>query len=594
MTSYVIAGAGPAGLYTAYRLLSANVLQTGDTLQLIEWSDAHVGGRIHTYYFEGGDANGQYVEAGGMRFSTDPNFPNSIQSGHIVLQNLIVAMNLQGSVVPFVMSNPQRLYYLRGVNFYEQNIPSITLPYQFDASFTANGYQKQTAEAIFGDLAANFTQTTQSWTRSQWCDYFAGGVIPAQAATATFPAGMPIQNVGYWNLLYDQLGDEGFDYVTDANGFTSNTINWNSADAMQSNTEFGDDSVYSRIQGGYSLLFQALASEVSNLGMSLQGQDPIVMATQLAGFEYDPSGNQFTLTLVDANGAATTTCDRLVLAMPRRSLELVAAGSSAANPLNQEAVKFYIESSLDQPAYKVAMLFDDPWWSDTGICAFPPNLTDGAGGPTMTDLPLRQIYYFGNDAPGATGGGPYVLLASYDDMQFASFWQEMEITGDRTGPASMDYQPLNGPTALDPASPMVTMLLSQLALVHGANVADIPAPTQAIFQDWGRNPYGAGYHGWAAHYNICEAMEAIRWPGAIVGDNAMALFIVGSCYSIDQAWVEGALCTAESVLQQYFGLAPFAGVPQGYTLICSANGAGAGLMGMAAAAGDGDTEPAGT
>ena len=593
MTSYVIAGAGAAGLYTAYRLLSSNVLAAGDTVQLIEWSNSHVGGRINTYTFEGGDANGQYVEAGGMRFSTDPNFQSgSIQSGHVVLQNLIYEMGLESSVVPFVMSNPYRLYYLRGVNFYEQNIASTNLPYQFDASFKANDYDQKNAEYIFGAVATGFTQTTDPWSRAQWCNYFATGTVPSQVATATFPEGTPVRDIGYWNLLYDQLGDEGFDYVTDANGFASNTINWNSADAMQNNTEFGDNSVYSRIQGGYSLLFEALLQQILQLAEPRQSLAPILFGTQLAGFEYDQPSSTFSLTLVDQNGTSTADCDVLFLAMPRRSLELVAAGSSADNPLNQEAVKLYLESALNQPAFKVALLFDDPWWSDNTICQYTPNLTDGAGGPTMTDLPLRQIYYFGNDATGAAGGGPYVLLASYDDMQFESFWQEMEITGDRTVPGSMDYQPLNGPTALDPSAPMVQLLLSQLALVHGANVAHLPLPTQVIFQDWGRNPYGAGYHGWAAHYNICEVMQAMLNPGSLIGNDDMNLFIVGACYSIDQAWVEGALCTAEMVMQQYFGLPPFRDVPAGYTLICTVANEDAATAKAARA--EGDTEPAGT
>lgn len=155
----------------------------------------------------------------------------------------------------------------------------------------------------------------------------------------------------------------------------------------------------------------------------------------------------------------------------------------------------------------------------------------------------------------------------------------------------MDYQPLNGPTKVDVSGSMVKMLLSQLALVHGADVANIPSPTQAVFQDWGCNPYGAGYHGWAAHYNICEVMQGMLKPGALIGEDGMNLYVIGSCYSIDQAWVEGALCTAEAVLQQYFGLPPFRDVPEGYTLICSVNGGPAQVEAAAAA---GDTQPSGT
>lgn len=35
--------------------------------------------------------------------------------------------------------------------------------------------------------------------------------------------------------MYDQLGGEGFNYVADGDGYTSNVINWNAADALQAN-----------------------------------------------------------------------------------------------------------------------------------------------------------------------------------------------------------------------------------------------------------------------------------------------------------------------------------------------------------------------
>jgi hypothetical protein len=534
---------------------------------LLEWNPNRVGGRIHTYDFP--DASGQYVETGGMRFSVDTNFPNSIQNGHVVLQNLIVDLGLADIVVPFAMSSP-RLYYLRGMSFYENQIPNVTLPYNFDAAFVAAGYNKVAAETVFGDLSSTFAPGSDNWSRQNWCTYFATGLVPAGSGTATFPVGTPIQDMGYWNFLYDQLGDEGFDYVTDANGFSSNTINWNSADAMQGNTEFGSGSSYYRIQGGYSILFNTLQARIAELGQSQQGFDPLLLDARAVSFSYDSGSGTFEVATVDSGGnPGTVSGNFLFLAMPRRSLELLAQGCAADNVLNDSTVKLYLESSIDQPAYKVAILFDTPWWLDTDIVAYPPILSPaGSGGPTMTDLPLRQIYYFGNDATGEQGGGPYVLLASYDDMQFETFWQEMEIAGDQEVAPSMDYQPLYGPTAVDPAGPMAQMLLNQLASVHGAAVTNIPAPSQVVFQDWGRNPFGAGYHGWAPHYNICQVMDGIRTPGTLAG-MPMNLYIVGSCYSFDQAWAEGALCSAESVLQTYLGLSPFCPLPEGYSLICT-------------------------
>jgi hypothetical protein len=85
--------------------------------------------------------------------------------------------------------------------------------------------------------------------------------------------------------------------------------------------------------------------------------------------------------------------------------------------------------------------------------------------------------------------------------------------------------------------------------------------------DWGTDPFGGGYHAWSPHYDICHVMQTMRAPAGELLGKPQNLFITGSCYSIDQSWVEGALCTAESVLQDYLGLDPFCALPDGYTLI---------------------------
>src|SRR3954466_13363551 len=141
MANYVIVGAGASGLYTAYRLLSGGTLQAGDTVQLYEWSQ-RPGGRIFTYTFPdsvyagGQQPDGLYAELGGMRFAVDEQFPGQIVQGHVLVQNMIVAMALDDKVVDFGES-PQRMYYLRGTNVYENSLSSLqalqALPYNFNA-----------------------------------------------------------------------------------------------------------------------------------------------------------------------------------------------------------------------------------------------------------------------------------------------------------------------------------------------------------------------------------------------------------------------------------------------------------------------------
>jgi hypothetical protein len=113
------------------------------------------------------------------------------------------------------------------------------------------------------------------------------------------------------------------------------------------------------------------------------------------------------------------------------------------------------------------------------------------------------------------------------------------------------------------------MLLLELAKVHwnDPNMAHaIPAPLETVFMNWGLNPFGAGYHAWAAHYDIVDVMRSIRAPLAMAG-GPNTVFIVGSAYSNDQAWVEGAFCTAESVLNDFLGI-PTIAEPHDYPLIC--------------------------
>ena len=63
--------------------------------------------------------------------------------------------------------------------------------------------------------------------------------------------------------------------------------------------------------------------------------------------------------------------------------------------------------------------------------------------------------------------------------------------------------------------------------------------------DWGLNPFGGGYHAWVAQFDICDDMQKVRTPGQLAGMYDSNIFIVGSAFSKDQTWVEGAFCTAK-------------------------------------------------
>jgi hypothetical protein len=192
-------------------------------------------------------------------------------------------------------------------------------------------------------------------------------------------------------------------------------------------------------------------------------------------------------------------------------------------------------------------------------------------GPSITDMPIRQVVYFGNNARDQQGKPVYGLLASYDDEQYTTFWEDLEIgpNRERKIPVSADTQPLEGPRKA-PAE-MVKMLRQQLAVLHFGPQADytaVPEPLETKYMDWSLPPFNAGYHAYAAHYNICDVQQKIRKPSQLIKGTDADIFIVGETYSNDQAWVEGAFCTAESVLNDFFGIKPIIDNTN-YPFICS-------------------------
>lgn len=651
MKTYSIFGAGAAGLYTAWRLLNGQSvddkdherqLVTGDILELYDWgqynfSDATpgtraAGARICTWYYDDDKLN-SYVELGGMRYldwdRSDPKHNDGQASGHRVVSTVISMLGLDNRAIPFNESdNP--LYYLRNKNFYLNSITSATpAPYSVD-HYGASGSPYLGFAALEG---LSFTQETSPKTRKAWNAFYTEGKITTDLTPASvFRKGDKLKDIGYWNLMYDQLGSAGFNYVSDANGYSSNVINWNSAVAFQSNNEFTPGNQYMTLDIGYSGLFQALFTAIVGLAKEKGVELKYHPGMRLHSLYHKDGSVHFSCANREnpwtPATSATTQC--AWLAMPRYAIELVANATRYINTggldvLNDRKVALYLESVIMQPSYKVGMFFCEEWWKKATYSPklasyvvtektlvelrkneFPESwlntlqqliaitrkapfssahaLIDKANsmlkerlsivqeeqlleaalsdtiGPSVTDTPIRMVVYFGdNSQPQHQGKKVYGMLASYDDETFTSFWQGLELEPDEQVkvPRSDNDQPLIGPKKVPER--MVKMLRKQLAELHfGPNSTydQVPEPLQATYMDWSLPPFNAGYHAWAAHYDVADVQQKIRKPSQLIPGTDADIFIVGEAYSNDQAWVEGAFCTAESVLNDFFGITP--------------------------------------
>lgn len=601
MAKYTIFGGGPGGLYTAWRLITGGTLHAEDTVEIYEWGnydyeangqgDRTPAGRICSYHYQQ-QPEQSYIEVGGMRFIE---WDQQSATGHQLVSLTIDKVGLSDKIVEFnTTDNP--LFFLRGEHFYSQDLGTKINGQQVLAPYNTPGNNTKPADELIGNISNLITGGNEVKTRTEQCAFYQSGKLDAHfnSGSYVYSSEENTGNIGYWNIFYDQAGNEGFHYAADAGGYSSNVINWNASNAAVYNGEFAPGGAFKTLSTGYSSLFVALYQQcqlqAKNNGINFS----LIKKTRLHSIWIDQDQSQITRFKISSSNdpekstGQEYTTDYAFLAMSPNALELVACAtryrsmnSSQVDFLNNNNVQNYIQSVIEQPSYKVAMFFNHKWWEDEAV-KYKPDLVNTSHdnvnvfGPTITDLPLRQIYYFGDNARGdiCEQDKVYGILASYDDMRFTKFWQELELPVNtrREIPLSRDYQPLYGASAAPDT--MMRMLKLQLAKVHygDPNAAGlIPDPVETVFMNWGLNPFGAGYNAWATHYDICDVMQKIRTPGRMAGVNNSNIFIVGSAYSNDQAWVEGAFCTAESVLIDFLNVPTIAQNTTQYPLICACN-----------------------
>jgi hypothetical protein len=367
--------------------------------------------------------------------------------------------------------------------------------------------------------------------------------------------GQPVYKFGFWNLLFRMLSNEGYKFMKDAGGYEANVSNACAVTQLPA-TEYGNNTEFLTLREGFQQLPLTLAKRFEEAPGVLPQAERLQINWRLVRIElgegeypytlyFEPTTTEKYVTRARRDSGDDLTPEALVvhskkviLAMPRRSLELIESSF-----FNHPWLKENLPSVLVQSAMKLFLAYERPWWRALGLVA----------GRSVTDLPVRQIYYFGTEAE-QTGGMPWfnsLLMASYNDIGTVPFWKGLE-----DGPPYAGYQPSCGggktanalsPDELSATDQMVRIAHEQVEEVHG--LPAIPAPYAAVYHSWDEDPYGGGWHAWKAGYRLDEIICRMRKP---VDEHD--IFIVGEAYSFGHGWVEGALATAESTLQEFFDL----------------------------------------
>jgi lysine 2-monooxygenase len=583
---FAIIGGGIAGLYTAWRIANSEVYKN-KSIHLFE-ATQKTGGRLLSVKMPGIDF---IAELGGMRYT----------SNHILLRKTIQKLQLKSRPFSFV----DRQMYLRGrhlkmgamadgacdtchsrrgmpyqlekdeppvpVLLTKKAIASALRSIQFD--YTAicknDGNTKEeillTAATLASLPADGVTLSKSTLTCRQWALLKQYGMIHQR----------PLYSFGFWNLLQHFLSSEAFLLVHDGLGYESLFANWNAAEAIPCFlSDFGVD--YFTVTRGLNAvpdrLLATLLKEPTNfklhnchrlksIRIDSKAHDAFRLTFQINESEtgVNGAGNNGNTSEVRAR--------RLILALPRVAMIKACRDLSIDGEFGIAKIRKFKKTVADSvkqhPLFKLFLAYDSAWWAD-------PRVLGATSGRLTTDLPIRQVYYYSaaratrvkaNQADESVeeftkiSASRGVLMASYSDEHYVDFWHPLvRNPGQVALPVysrDCDIFSKLETASLDAwgiTEPLMAKAHRQICSLYPevSELGDIPKPYVGLAMDWSRKPFYGGWHSWNPHAQSWEVVPELAQPFG----SEMPLFTCGEAFSTEQGWVEGALKSAELVLEK--------------------------------------------
>jgi len=570
-----IIGGGVSGLYTGWRLLTRSVEALNQPLR--DWAQKRANGKLKVAIYEGSDRVGGRLlsgqsphmpdavcELGGMRY-VDP--------AHTRVQGLIDEFKLSTHVQD--VYDPSNFAFLRGnrLRFKDLANPGM-LPFNFSGT-EADLLQQTNAtpgELITQALLKQWPEIAK--LRGQK-DQLRGYLQNKADLDDT-----PLEQWGFWNLLLRLMSGEAYKAARDTIGYDVLGANYNAADMISEFFEFAAGIKYRMLDRGFEILPWTLREKFE------ENEGKVETGAWLRSFDYDRDNGEVSLHFFGRDRSAPVSARSIVLAMPRRSIELLLPECE----LLSEDAEFQglLGAVAPIPLYKMFLIYETPWWQNEGV----------KRGRSLTDLPMRQCYYWAVSGKGNGGEidkGPAAIMV-YNDALNVSFWSALH-TQARSAPATqrgfapaakeanVRLHPLSQqrravsekfasrPKMFERTPPSeargfapagenkfanhlgenwndsqagkhaVTEVERQLLLLHGVDKPS--AKLDAAFANWSQDPYGGGVHLWNVGFKSSEVLEKMTKP---IED--LPCYICGEAYSTNQTWVEGALQTADLVLDR--------------------------------------------
>ena len=557
-----VVGGGVSGVYTGWRLLSAGA---AGSPMLEAWA-AKAGGKLDVALFEGSKRIGGRLlsaqppgmphvtcEIGGMRYVSSQTLARSL-----IENELKLARHEQ------VVDDPNNIAFLRGKYLRMNQLQDASaLPYDLSAGEAYWLKQKNSSSAgLIGWALSQILPEVQSLNGEALENYLRSALIE----------GTPLYQHGFWNLLARAMTPEAYALARTTVGYDALGSNANAVDLTLEYFNFTPDVKYYLLDNGYDAVPWTLEKQFSEAGGTVH-HDALLESVDTATLDDGSAG----VLLQFGGGRPAVKARAVVLAMPRHALQTLRQQGPVFDPARAPRVQFLLNAVTPVALYKLFICYGTPWWQAAGV----------SKGRSLTDIPVRQCYYWGTEsqAVGGDAGNSNSCIMVYNDVSSAEFWGGLRRLPLGPGDANEGFKAMGlqkpgsrvpharlfarkpvpdaRPAPPNPYSKrlrenwdvhpapheMVAEVHRQLMSLH--NVRYAPEPLEAAYMDWSDAPFGAGVHFWNPGYKSWEVLQEMTQPVADV-----QCYICGEAWSTNQTWVEGALQTAEIVLQKRFHAPP--------------------------------------
>jgi hypothetical protein len=461
-----IVGGGIAGLYAAWRLKADQIIASDDKstdslpkrepnpeirVSIFE-SSYRIGGRLYSVNIPGVAIR---AELGAMRY----------MSRHRLLTGLI--FNFFGNFYPKAFDfSATTSFYVRGRRLRSDDLRNNTcnhcaapIPFSLKECEKGKLPEDLIQDAIWNMLSElNFADSTLKHTdvarirgeirrhkveKKSWSTIHEHGRFKDTH----------LYDIGFWNLLQHFLSNEAFLLAHDCLGYESIIGNWNAAEALEWFVNDFEPQAQLMLPQGFETLVEKMEKDLT------EPKSRVSIETQhrLCKLERIGDGNKsvwkltFKVKKDGKRSEVSILAKHVILALPMRALKSIVVTDKTKKPVENierqsgkvsksfwEKFKPNLDAVRPHRLFKFFLVYPRPWW--LGL-----TLPGKDYGRVFTDLPIRQVYYFGpewikshatqanieealeilkkREEGGEEKNELSLVMASYSDAHYVNFWR---------------------------------------------------------------------------------------------------------------------------------------------------------------------------